>query len=179
MPYKNFETTKFKFRKNWKDSKANKITIINQKDKQLQIVNELGKTVPVNNKFDYILDLTTEWSNPDDFELDGEDTDYAYKRWEVELTGLKFIDCISLRHNFNFRFGTSGADIRVGSPEYTAIQTVHYIYAENLVAEYGENKFTFHYGWVLDNSNPAIYEIDEDGLQTRLQLSFLNPNFYL
>lgn len=166
----------------FQETEKNRSQIQIQKNEQNLFENEVEKAEPNQMAVSRIIDLSFDWT---DFQTLSSELDEntgivttlkIFQVWEINIVGLRFEQLPALRHNFLIRFGSGTPLLTSEIAEDTTVWSVNYIQSDNLENDL-LNTYTFYYGLYISDTD-GIQEVDEEGMQVRLQLSLFNPNYY-
>lgn len=174
--YSNLKNKLFNF---WKSSDNNRIKIDVHINDQDLIVTELGRSTSKNRLITRFVDFDLDWVDFDihNFSEFEQETKEIFKSWEINVVGLLFEQIPALRHNFLIRFGGGEPLLSFEIQDDTIVQSVNYVLVNDL-ENTNNNDLTFYYGLYLAD-NHGLEEVDENGIQVKLDLTLLNPNLYI
>ena len=163
----------------FQETESNRSQIEIQKNEQNLFETEVDKSIPSQMAMSRITDLSFDWLNfqvtPLGTAFDGSIKE-VFQNWEITIEGLRFEQLSALKHNLIFRFGTGEPLLDFEIQEDTTVRFVKNILSNNIENE-STNIYTFYYGIYLFDS-AGLEEINQNGLQVKLQLSLFNPNYY-
>lgn len=167
----------------FQETESNRSQIEIQKNEQVLFETEIDKSVPSQMVISRITDLSFDFTDFQtlSFNVDEETgvvtTKKIFQTWEIEIQGLRFEQLSALKHNFLIRFGTGEPLLTSEIAEDTTVWSVNHILSNSLENE-STNIYTFYYGLYLADTQ-GLEEVDENGMQVKLQLSLFNPNLYI
>lgn len=161
----------------WQESKSDRSQIFVQKTEQNLYQNSINKSKPVTMALSKITDLSFDWTNFQILEfVEEEGTKKIFQTWQVEVRNLRYEQLSALRHNFVIRFGTGDPLFASQIAEDTTVKTVKNILSQS-TDNTNLNQYTLYYGIYIEDVD-NLEEIDENGMQVKLQLTLFNPNYY-
>jgi len=170
---KSFTNTKRKLQNYWEATEENRVTIEFQKETNNFLITEISDTESTNQTFSRILDLTTNWGNLSivNFTVDegGDEIQEIFQSWKITLINISLIQLVGLNYSFDFKFASEEYDIQSD----TNVQFLNYIDTN----EEDDNIYNIFYGVFIQNTD-GLLEINEYGIQARLNLRLINPNVY-
>lgn len=164
------------------ETESNRSQIQVQKNEQNLFETEVDRATPNEMAITRLTDLSFDWSNFQTLEYSENTTTGVvttkkiYQTWEIVIRGLRFEQLSALKHNFLIRFGTGEPLLDFEIAEDTTVWYSKHIQSTSL-DNLSENEYTFYYGIYLADT-AGLEEIDENGMQTKLQLTLFNPNYY-
>lgn len=164
----------------FQETEGNRSQILIQKNEQNLYQDSASKADADRMTLTKINDLSFDWANLEvlEFEEDFEGvptTKKIFKTWEITVNGLRFEQLSALRHDFVFRFGTGEPLLASEIADDTTFWWVKHILSEGLDNE-STNTYTIYYGlYIADTS--GLEEVDENGMQVKLQLTLFNPTY--
>lgn len=164
----------------FQETEGNRSQILVQKNEQELYQKQVEKAESDKMAVTRINDLSFDWTDFQvlEFEEDGEGvptTKSIFQTWEITVNGLRFEQLSALRHNFVIRFGTGEPLLASEIADDTTLWWVKHTLSENLDNE-STNTYTIYYGLYIADSS-GLEEVDENGMQVKLQLTLFNPTY--
>lgn len=167
----------------FQETEGNRNQIFVQKNEQELYKKEAERSVPNKMALTKINDLSFDWTDFQvlSFETDTVDgaeivrTKEIFQTWEITVNGLRFEQLSALRHNFVVRFGTGEPLLASQIADDTTYWWVKHILSEGLDNS-NNNTYTIYYGLYIADSS-GLEEVDDNGMQVRLQLTLFNPTY--
>jgi len=165
----------------FQETENNKSQISIQKNEQNIIKSELNKSKSDKMSLSIITDLSFDWSDFQTLSYEENTTTgivtslEIFQVWEITIYGLLFSQLPSLKHNFLIRFGTGEPLLDFEIAEDTTVWSTKTILSKD-IEDTTSNEHTFYYGLYMSDVS-GLEELDDNGVQCKLQLTLTNPNY--
>lgn len=173
-----FSNLKRKLPNLYNESILQKVHIDFNRDSQTAVIRQLNKSKTVNFQNNPIVDLSIDWSTPDIGSENGQnEVTSVFKNWAIAIEGITLEESIGLKHNYLVKFGGAETTLSLDIHDDTLVREVHYASVISKVEKTRET-IIFYFGIYISQDPSPLPEVQLAQMELKLNLTFVNPNFY-